>query len=425
MDTQPNNHLEVSGDTPVPKRTVGQRLGAVILILVILGVGFLAARYLINTKPMAKKKRPPKIQTLVKVQPLKRSDVRITIEAMGSVTPANQVDLKSQVSGTVVTVNPNLLPGGLVKKGDNLVVVDDRDYRLALATAKAGLDKARMDLKLEEGNQAVARREYELVQKMASSAPSPAHKELALRGPQLAKVRAALDMAEVTLKKAQLDLGRTVLKAPFNSIVLSRNVEIGSLVSSQSTVVRLVGTDRFWVELSLPRNSLRWLETGSFNENEGPTLKLFTETEQYSGRIIRLLSNLEPNGLQARVLAAVSDPMGLTSEQQPLLLGSFVKAKIDGKQLSSIFKLPRVSLLPGNKVLLASADNSLIIREVKSIWQDRDWVYVTEGLVDGERLIISPVASPVEGMMLNIAGKKAKRKNRRNIKRQQQDSHGH
>ncbi len=411
MDTQKPNKLEVSGDMHVPKRTVGQRLGAVLLILVILGTGFFLARYLLTTKPKAKKKRPPKIQTLVKVQSVQRSDVRIIIEALGSVVPAKQVDLKPQVGGTVVSMNPNLQPGGLVQAGENLLVLDDRDYRLALAAAKAGFKKAEMDLKLEEGNQAVAKREYQLVQKMAPSAPPPAHKELALRGPQLEKVRAALEVAGVNLKKAQLDLDRTVIKAPFNAVVVNINGEIGALLSPQSTVVQLVGTDSFWVELSLPQNSLRWLDLGSTgNASVGPTLKLFTESGQHSGRIIRLLSGLEPNGLQARLLAEVQDPMGLVSGKPPLLLGAFVKAKIGGKELPGIFRLPRVSLLPGSNVLLASAENSLIIRKVKSVWQDSEWVYVTEGLVGGERLIVSPVASPVAGMPLNIAGSRLETK---------------
>lgn len=404
------NKLEVSSDTPVPKRSLGQRLGAVALILLILLVGFMVARQLIATKPTAKKKRPPKIQTLVQVIPLKQTDVRLTIEALGTVIPARKVDLKPQVSGPVISINPRLIPGGLVQTGENLVILDDRDYQLAMATARSGIKKAEMDLKLEEGSQAVARREYQLVKEMTAAAPPPDQKELALRGPQLAKIRATLDMARVELNKAQLNLERTRLQAPFNAVVLSKDTEVGALVSSQVKVATLVGTDSFWVELTLPRNSLQWLQPINSEKTVSSPLKIFdttgSGTERYQGRIVQLLSDIEPGGLQARILVAIDDPMGLKSSKPQLLLGSFVRAEIQGKELTGIFRLPRTSLLPGSKVLLASTENSLVIRQVKTVWQDSDWIYVSEGLKNGENLIISPVASSVEGMMLNIAGKK-------------------
>jgi len=400
------NKLEVSSDSQVPKRSLGQRLGAVALILLIFFVAIIIARQLIATKPMAKNKRPPKIQTLVQVQPLKQTDVQLTIEAMGTVIPARKVDLKPQVSGSVVSINPKLIPGGLVQAGETLVLLDDSDYQLAMVAARAGVKKAEMDLKLEKGSQAVARREYQFVKEMTATVPPPDQKELALRGPQLVKVRAALDMARVELKKAQLNLERTRLQAPFNAVVLSKDTEVGALVSSQVKVATLVGTDTFWVELTLPQNSLQWLQLS--NPEKSPSVTLFDATgaraERYQGRIVRLLSDIEPNGLQARILVAIDDPMGLESSWPQLLLGSFVRAEIQGRVLQKIFRLPRTSLLPGNTVLLASSQNTLIIRHVKSVWQDSHWVYITEGLHDGERLITSPVASPVEGMILNVVG---------------------
>jgi len=412
MNNQLNRH-EVSGDTPVPKRSLGQRLGAVALILFLLIAGIMVARQIIATKPKAQKKRPGKIRTLVQVQPLVQMDVRLSIEAMGTVLPARKIELRPQVSGSVVSIDPGLIPGGLVQAGDNLVVLDDHDYRLAVTAARAKLKKAEMDLRLEEGGQAVARREYQFVKEMTKTEPPPEQEELVLRGPQLAKARAVMDMASVELEKAQLNLRRTRLSAPFNAVVLSKNTEVGTLVSSQIKVATLVGTDTFWVELTLPKGSLQWLQPINRRQTSSSPVTLYdTATSgvaSYQGSVVRLLADVEPGGLQARILVAVNDPMGLKSSQPQLLLGSFVRAVIPGRELKNIFRLPRTSLLPGDKVFLASTENRLVIRKVLSVWQDSRWVYITEGLNDGEKLITSAIASPVEGMILNVIGDKKKK----------------
>ncbi len=415
MDNQLNK-LQVSGDTPVPKRSLSQKLGAVLLILCLLSAGMLVARYILATKPKAKRKRPPKMQTLVDVQPLIRQNVHLIIEALGVVQPAKKVELKPQVSGPVASISPKLIPGGFVQAGETLVVLDKRDYLLALSAARTGVKKAEMDLKLEEGSQAVAKREYQFVKEMTSSVPPFAQMELALRGPQLGKVQAALDMAKIEVEKAQLNLERTQLKAPFNAVVLGKNTDVGALVSSQTRVATLVGTDMFWVELTLPKNSLQWVNVPDADKNASQRLLIYdtssSKEEGYNGHLVQLLSDVEPNGLQARILAAVDDPIGLKSSKPQLLLGSFVRAEIQGRELKNIFRLPRASFLPGNKVLLVSADNTLIIRQVKSIWQDSQWVYVTEGLSDNEKLITSPVASPIKGMALTVSGRKEKHRSK-------------
>lgn len=398
-----------------PRHTSRQRLVTIILVVILLLVGILAARQLMQTRPKARKKRPPRLQTLVQVQPLHPETVRITVEGMGTIIPARKIDLRSQVNGQIVTLSPSLLPGGLVKKGEELVVIDDRDYQLALAATEAGLKKSAMDLKLEEGNQAVARREYRFIQKMTDTSPEPSQEQLALRAPQLAKAKAALAMARVERDKARLNLERTRISPPFNGIVLQKNAEIGALVSSQTVVATLVGTDQFWATISLKNNSLKWLDLHP-SQPLPITLTPSDAAEDqpvfYQGVLLRRLPDLEPGGLQARLLVAIDDPLSLQEKtsRPPLLLGSFVQASIPARELHNIFKLPRQALLSGNRVLLASPEKTLLIRKVRPIHQDRDWVYIREGLADGDRLITTPIAAPVEGSALRLVNTGPKNK---------------
>ncbi len=410
--------FEVSSDTPVPQRSLFQRIGAILLIIVLLAGGVFIARYLLKTKPEARKKPPRKIQTLVKVKELHQEDIGLVIEAMGTVIPARRLWLNPEVSGTVVSVSESLTPGGLVKKGDVLIELDKRDSEFALIRARNNLKKAEMDLKLEKGNQEVARQAWQMAGEVTGRSPAAARSELALRGPQLAKIEAGVASARAEVGKAELDLARTRINAPFNGIVMSRDVDVGSRVSSQTRIAELVGTDIFWVRLTLKRDALQWIflpgpdGKGSSEITLGD-IPTGDQGQRRPARLLRLLGNLEPNGLMARVLVAVDDPLSLSSSDHPLLLGSFVMATIRGKTLSGVFRVPRISLLPGNRVLLAADGNTLTIREVTPIWKDRDWIYVSKGLSEGERLVVSPVAAPVEGMELRVSGERGRKDERR------------
>ena len=86
---------------------------------------------------------------------------------------------------------------------------------------------------------------------------SDEQRALAQREPQLEASRLALKAAQSALKKAQLDLTRTTLRAPFNAMVVSENVDTGQLISPQTSVARLVGTDEYHVQVSVPVASLR------------------------------------------------------------------------------------------------------------------------------------------------------------------------
>ncbi len=405
----PDKKLEVNGDTPVPKRSLFQRLGAIFLIVALLAAGIFTARHLVRTKPKAEKKPPQKMQTLVRVELLQKKDIQLVIEAMGTVIPARQVDITPEVTGTVVSISDHLIPGGLVKQNDVLLSLDGRDYQFALTRSESALKNAEMDLTLERGHQSVAKREWQLLKDVSDHIEQEAEAALALREPQLAKIEAQVAASRADVDQAKLNMDRTRISAPFNAVVITKDIDVGARVSSQLKIANLVGTDRFWVQLSIERSALKNIVLPDNDGTPGSFVTLQEASDKNGSqerpaRLLRLLGDLEPNGLMARLLVAVDDPLSLASAHPPLLLGSFVKAALHGKTLSQVFKVPRTSILPGNTVLLATDTNTMTIRKVTPLWRDSDWVYVREGLTDGERLIVSPVASPVEGMPLNIAG---------------------
>lgn len=399
-------------DTPIPKKSRRQKLLVLGLILLITVGGFLLARQLVRSKPTADRKIPGTMKPLVQVTTLQTENVSGKIEAMGTVLAAEELALMPWISGRVEYISPALTPGGRLKKGAVILKLNPEEFKLALERSRNSLEKTRMDLRLEEGNQAVAKREYELIREYSKTPAKASPMDLALRKPQLAKAKAALAAAETEVKRAELDLNRTVLKAPFDAVVLQKEVAVGSQVSPRTTVARLAGSEIFHIRVSVPRRDLdqiRWPK----KDEPPPEVEITTVTAtgqsiHYRGRLLRLLSDVDPKGLMPRLLVEVKNPL----EQQPdhpLLLGSVVTVKLPGKTLMNCCKIPRSAVRADNTVLLVGDDNRLEIRQVTSSRQDDEFIYVTKGVQTGDQIILSPVAAPVAGMKLTVTGDKKDR----------------
>ncbi len=399
-DSLQNNNI-VSGSDHVPQKTAGQRLLAVLIILVLLGVGIAAAMFIIKTKPQAQRRKPVgRMQTLVSVIKVEPASTRVQIKGFGTVIPAKTVNIQTRVSGTVTTMHAEFIPGGLVKKGETLVRLDDTDYRLVLKQKENILAQRKADLRLEEGNQEVARKEWELVTSFTEMADASA-RDIVLRQPQLAKAQANISSAVTGVEKAQIDLDRTVIKAPFDGVVSEKNIDIGSQVSPQSSMGSLVDIESFWAEVSVPTDKLQWF-TLPDGHRQGPAVTVSSNNTTYEGRVIKLLPALEQNGLMARLLVEIKDPFRLNNKKTPLLLGSFVQVSIQGKNITDVYKIPRPALQDKSKVFIVTDNNALHIQPVSVLWADIDFVFIDKGLDRDSRIVISNIPSPIEGMSLKI-----------------------
>ncbi len=375
-------------------------------ILLLAGAAFLAYK-LIRTRPRPKHTPRTEMSVLVETVRARKGREAVTIRGMGTVIPARKVVLQAQVSGRVVEQDPNLVPGGILAAGRTALRIDPRDYQFALAQKEAQVAKARLDLAVEEGRRRVALQEWEgLKEGMKGASPD---KALVLREPYLASARAALAAASSALAKARLDLERTRLKVPFNSVVLSENSEVGQLVSPQTQLAVLAGTDRFWIQVALPVDELRWIlfpPPGKGGGSQAEVIQVLGEGRRIrrKGRVLRLLGDLEPEGRLARVLVAVEDPLLLREpgegERLPLLLGSYVRVEIQGKEVEGVFVLPRVALHEGDRVWIMDKEDRLEIRPVSVLYRERKRVLVKGGLREGERIVVTPIPMPVPGLKL-------------------------
>jgi RND family efflux transporter MFP subunit len=368
-----------------------------VLPLAVIVAGALGAAQLIRTAPEAKQLPRQQSATLVQTRQVAASSEHTEIQAMGAVIAAKEIVLQPQVSGVIQELHPSLVAGGRIAAGEKIVTIDPADYEVAVRQAEASLARAKAELQSAELE---LNRLRGLEERQATN-----KKELDDARTAWAAALADVAGANAALEQAKLDSSRTVLRAPFSCVVVEENIDIGSLVTSQTQLATLVGTDEYWVRASIPVEQLRWIHVPA-NEGDPGSPVCITQrlgaddSADWSGRVVRLLGDLEPEGRMARLLISVPDPLGGPGDHPPLLIGSYVDVLIAGRELADVFPVGRDELRDNDTVWIMNPKDELEIREVELAFRGRERVLVRRGLTEGERLVVSDLPSPVPGMML-------------------------
>jgi len=381
------------------------RLRLLLPIIVVI-ISAAVAAWMMQSGPKAKPRTKTRNAVLVDVRPIEFGPQTTTVSVMGTVKPQREVELKPQVSGEVITISDNLIPGGRFAQDEQLLTIDPSDYQLAIKQLVSEVSRAEADMQLELGRQRVAQKEYELLGETVSTEEYA----LMLREPQLDSSRAVLAGIRARLEQAQLNLNRTTVKAPFNAVVMSRGINRGTRVSPSTPLATLVGSDSYWIEAPIPASQLKWINTGQQGNAGGSAVRVYDNVawgadDFRSGQLIGLTAMVEKNGRMAKLLAEIPDPLALqpTSSKQPtLLLGSYVRVEIEGKLLPHAAAIERDLIRDGNQLWVMDDQGQLDIRPVEIAFRSQDHVLVTGGIRDGERLITTNLPSPVQGMTLRL-----------------------
>lgn len=377
------------------------------LPLLILGLAVVGAQLLILSRPPVPKADRTLKPTLVEVLTARMQDERAVITAYGTVQAHRRLILQPEVGGRVVQLNPELVIGGILEKDEALLRIDPRDYQFAVDEQRASLAEAEFDLKVELGNQAVAKREWNLL-KPSSGEISALSQQLALRRPHLKEKYVALQAAKSRFRKAQLDLQRTIVRTPFHALVLQESVEKGQLVNVQSSVATLVDVDEFRVQVSVPIHQLEWITFPGSGRSQGARVRVIREigNDEPVGRrgtVVELLGDVTENGRMAQVLVAIQDPLELDKPEngrRPLLLGEYVRVDIEGPVLRDVIVLPRPTIREGSRVWVKNAENQLEVRQVDVVLSRKDTVLISRGLQDGDQVITSQLTAAIPGLLL-------------------------
>jgi len=377
----------------------------IFLSLIVIVAGIAGAVYITKSTPKARKRPPTRMTPLVQVVTVAPGDYAVTVSAMGTVIPAREIILEARVAGEIVAMHPNFTVGGFLEKDSEVLRIDPQDYQLALTLAQARVKDAESKLKLLEAEAASAKEEWRQLYRdrnQVDNEPPP----LVFKQPQLSAAKAKLTAENADVRKAQLDLSRTRIRAPFNAIVRTKHVDIGSQVSGQEKLAELVGTDEYWIQASIPVDRLDWMMIPRQPGDPGANVRILHRNGyEITGAVIRLLGDLGSEGRMARILVEVKDPLNFKKDikdQPALLIGEYVRIEIQGRELQNVFRIPRTALRDDSMIWVVNKDSNLDIRRVGTLWRDTKTVLLGEGLEPGDQLIVSDLPAPINGMPVQV-----------------------
>jgi len=192
--------------------------------------------------------------------------------------------------------------------------------------------------------------------------------------------------------------------------VTKKDIDIGQYVTLGSRLGEIFATNFVEVRLPLTDQDLAMMKTplpgrvgiesveleGS---NNGYEVKWRAIFERFEGVVN------EVNRSQY-VVVSVADPYRLksttTTPSAPLLVGTFVRARLSGKTLTDVFKVPRGALLQDSKIAIVDRQSSLRTRSVEVMYADDEFYYIGEGLGESVEVVVSAIGTPIEGLKLRV-----------------------
>ncbi len=370
----------------------------IILPLCFLLAGISGWNYFKAQEPKMKRKPLEKQAAVVETIFMKPGNYQSSVQVMGTVMPDREIILKSKVSGEVIAVSEKFVQGGLIKKGETLLTLDDSDYRIEVLKARSALDNALSDLAIEKGSQMIAKEELKLINQASQGELTAT--DLALRKPQLVQAKAAVDSAGADLEKARLNQSRTKVIVPFNALILEKQVNLGSLVAAQGTLATLVDVDAYRVEALVPPDRLAAVMIGEATGSQAIIQSQYSN-QTWQGRVVRTTGRMTGKSRMAGVIILVSDPLGLNRQEKTpqLLLDDHVAVQIMGETFENVFSMPR-SMLRDDNTVWVYRSGILEINEVSLAWKEDGRVLVKSGINPGDAVITSDLPAPVKGMAL-------------------------
>jgi RND family efflux transporter MFP subunit len=366
------------------------------LVVIVGGLGLLALMIATGPKPEEKNDapHPPAIQFAV----AHARPTTISISVQGEARPRNEATLAAQVAGRVVWVSPAFVAGGSFREGDVLARIDAADYQLAVVRARAQVAQAEEALTREEAEGELARQDW---QALGRGDPPP----LAVREPQLAQARAQLAAAQAALRSAELDLNRASIRAPFTGRVRERRANVGDYVGPGVAVAVAFATDTMELRVPLTDADLASMRIPvgftATAANPGPVAHVSSVTagriRTWEGRLVRTEASVDARTRLVYGVVEVRDPFNARNSA-PLAPGMFVTARLEGSSRETLVAAPRSALKRNEFVYVVRPDNTIDIRQVRPAQTTADEVLFREGVADGERVVVSVLTSPRQGM---------------------------
>jgi len=396
-----------SGKSPGPSGKGTRWLKALSLLLraalpvAVLVLGFLAYQRL--SIAVEEEKEPPQEKQVIRtrVAELVTADFPVIIKKNGVVQAHNEVTLSAEIAGQVIEISPKFEVGAYFSQDDVLVRLDASDYENALAIAQAQYEGAKAALELAKLNY---ERQSKLVKRSAASV-ADLNQAVATR----AQAEAGLDTAAAQVEQARRDLERTVIRAPFDGRVRSRQVGLGQSLIPATPLGVVFAVDFAEVRLPIAGPELQYLDLPELAGDAPVDVSLRDAINPdnqavWHGRIVRTEGALDENSLEVYAIARVDDPFGLNSGGPPLRIGQPVVGAITGKLLHDVIAVPREAVRQLDHVyLIDKTDLTVKSKQIETVWSDQRFVYVRDPeIADGTLLSTTDLVYAPDGAKVEI-----------------------
>jgi len=375
-----------------------------VIAISIIALGALGTFILIKYQKSPEKEEQEHLAPLVMVERFRPKDIQMVISAYGTVSPKVEVDVVPEVSGKVVSINPELQTGGLIPAGEQILQIDERDYKFAVQQAQALVADAQVRYDIEVAEADVARRVWDELHP-GTEPNSP----LVLRESQVRQAKAALESAQAQLETAKLRLERTSLFLPFDALIISEKVDLGQYLMAGQPIAVAYGIDAVEIKVPLEDEELAWFDvfedSTSLNDKSALSSKTpaivkadFAGSEHtWKGYVTRTTGQVDKMSRMISVVVEVPNPFERSNGRPPLLPGIFAEVQIQGKMLKSALAVPRDAIHESNKVWMVK-DDRLYVKPLDIVRSDKDFAYARADINQNATIVISSLDSVMEGM---------------------------
>lgn len=378
---------------------------------VLIPIGILAgcilfAVILVRNPTVVDEAAPEVIPVSVRVAEVQAETIQLQVESQGKVQASQVASVSAPVAGPVEWISPSMEAGGFVVEGESLLRLESSDFETAKARSQAALQQAQAEA--SHASNEFARLGELAEQRLASDSQL----QDAKRASEVSAARLA--DAEASFRQADLDLQRTDIKAPFDAVIQSRDVELGQYVNRAQSIAVLLGADEVEVRIPLAIRQLGYLDIplgmrGELTGRMSPDVKLTGmyggEEYEWAGKLVRTEASIDANSNTVQTIIRVEQPSNDEvvdawgkQAQIPLPIGLYVQAEIVGKRVEDLIALPRTVIRNNNQVLVVDSENKMYYRDVEIYRLEEDRVLISGGLLPGEFICTSPIQAVVNGM---------------------------
>ena len=357
-----------------------------LLFLIVLGLSLFIYKYLVSTKPEAKKVKIEEKTFYVKVMQAKRNNYIPKSDEFGRIVSTRQGDLRFGVPGRVIYISDNFKNGSYVKNGQVLAKLDQKRYLLEVEKLKS--DTRELLTQLEIRQRQVKRFKSMLSRKVISQ--NQYDNELIL----LSKNQSDYVRSKILLEKAEEDLSYTVLRSKFNGVLYDIKINKGQFLLSNDKVANIFSVDDLEVEFAVPSKIYSNAQNLIGKDIEVVWEASDTSLKTTKGKIIRTGGKIIEEEGGGKIIAKIDN------KNLSIPLGAFVRVSYPLDEFLNVLKIPETAMY-GNKVYVVE---NRIARErtVDIKYKGNGYVIIDGNLSDYDQIIITKIPEKLNNQKVTI-----------------------